>query len=184
MQVARKMFEKGAYVFGFVSRGAYNHIDIFVWHRTFLGFLWKYGRKEHYYMCNSLPFRLASAGHIFTKVVRVVITYLRSKCHNVLTFLDDGLGGSKSYEKALISSKSVHQTLLELGFLLSDEKCQWVPSLIKSYEKALISSKSVHQTLLELGFLLSDEKCQWVPSLIITWLGYFLNMRKGKFLHC
>ena len=42
-------------------------------------------------MYNSLPFGLASAGHIFTKVVRVVITYLRSKGHIVITFLDDGL---------------------------------------------------------------------------------------------
>ena len=29
------MFEKGAYVFGFDIRGAYNHIDIFAEHRTF-----------------------------------------------------------------------------------------------------------------------------------------------------
>ena len=75
-------------------------------------------------MCNSLPFRLASLGNISTKVVRLVINYLRSKGHNVITFLDDGLGGRKSYEKALISSEFVNQTLLELGFLLSDEKSQ------------------------------------------------------------
>ena len=129
MQVARKMLEKGAYVFGFDIRGAYNHIDIFAEHRTFLGFSWKYDGVEHYYMYNSLPFGLASAGHIFTKVVRVVITYLRSKGHIVITFLDDGLGGSKSYEKALMSSEFVRHTLLELGFLLSDEKCQWIPAL-------------------------------------------------------
>ena len=129
MQVARKMLEKGAYVFGFDIRGAYNHIDIFAEHRTFLGFSWKYDGVEHYYMYNSLPFGLASAGHIFTKVVRVVIAYLRSKGHIVITFLDDGLGGSKSYEKALMSSEFVRHTLLELGFLLSDEKCQWVPAL-------------------------------------------------------
>ena len=56
-------------------------------------------------------------------------SYLRSKGHNVITFLDDGLGGSTSFTKALISSEFVHQTLLELGFLLSDEKCQWKPTL-------------------------------------------------------
>ena len=73
------MLVKGAYVFGFDIRGTYNHIDIFAAHRTFLGFSWKYDGVEHYYMYNSLRFGLASAGHIFTKVVRVVITYLRSK---------------------------------------------------------------------------------------------------------
>ena len=129
MQIARTMFEKGTYVYGFDIRGAYNHIDMFSEHRTFVGFAWQYDGKEHYCVYNSLPFGLASAGHIFTKVLRVMTSHLRSKGHNVITFLDDGLGGSTSFTKALISSEFVHQTLLELGFLLSDEKCQWKPTL-------------------------------------------------------
>ena len=129
MQIARSMFEKGTYMYGLDIRGAYNHIDRFSEHRTFLGFAWQYDGKEHFYVYNSLPFGLASAGHIFTKVLRVMTSYLRSKGHNVITFLDDGLGGSTSFTKALISSEFVHQTFLELGVLLSDEKCQWKPTL-------------------------------------------------------
>ena len=145
MQIARQLLEKGSYMFAFDIRGAYNHIDIFHQHRTFLGISWFYGDKEVFYVYNSLPFGLASAGHIFSKVLRVLVTFWRSNGHRVVTFLDDGLGGSHTYEQALLSSKFVEQSLVEFGFLLS------------------------------------IEKCQWQPSLQITWLGYFICMKTGKF---
>ena len=42
-------------------------------------------------------------------------------------FLDDRIGGSTVYEKALVSVKFARETLLSLGFLLAKEKCQWMP---------------------------------------------------------
>ena len=66
-----------------------------------------------------LPFGLASAGHNFSKVLRALVTFWRSDDHRVVTFLDDGLGGSHTYEQALLSSKFVEQSLVEFGFLLS-----------------------------------------------------------------
>ena len=145
MQIARQLLEKGSHMFAFDIRGAYNHIDIFHQHRTFLGFSWFYGDKEVFYVYNSLPFGLASAGHIFSKVLRVLVMFWRSKGHRIVTFLDDGLGGSHNFEHALVSSKFVEQSLVEFGFLLS------------------------------------YEKYQWQPSLQITWLGYFICMKSGKF---
>ncbi|XP_060595758.1 uncharacterized protein LOC132749862 [Ruditapes philippinarum] len=43
-------------------------------------------------------------------------------------FLDDGIGGDQNYELALKSSEYTKQTILEFGFLLADEKCNWLPS--------------------------------------------------------
>ena len=145
IQVARQLFEKGYYMFTFDIRGAYNHIDIFQPHRAFLGFSWPKGGKEAYYVYNSLPFGLASAGHIFCKVLRVLVMFWRSKGHRVLTFLDDGLGGSLTFNEACTSSTFIRQSLKEFGFLLS------------------------------------EEKCQWQPSLEVSWLGYFLCMKTGRF---
>ena len=129
LQVARQLFEKGFYMFSFDIRGAYNHIDIFQPHRMFLGFSWQDAGKEAYYVYNSLPFGLASAGHIFCKVLRVLVTFWRSKGHRVVTFLDDGLGGNQNYNTACASSEFVRQSLIEFGFLISEEKCQWQPAL-------------------------------------------------------
>ena len=51
----------------------------------------------------------------------------RSKCHFIF---DDGLGGDVSYDKALLSSQYIRQDLIAFGFLIADEKCQWIPSQI------------------------------------------------------
>ena len=86
IQTARQLFKKDMYMFSFDIRGAYNHIDIDQNHRTFLGFSWSDGNTEHFYVYNSLPFGLASAGHIFLKVLRVLVMFWRCKGHRVLTF--------------------------------------------------------------------------------------------------
>ena len=129
IQMARQFFKKGMYMFSFDIRGAYNHLDIDQNHTTFLGFSLSDDNTEHFYVYNSLPFGLASAGHIFSKVLRMLVLFWRCKGHSVLTFLDDGLGGNKSYEQALMSSRFIRQSLIEFGFELSDEKCQWQPAL-------------------------------------------------------
>ena len=81
------------------------------------------------YVYNSLCFGLATAGHIFSKVVRVMVAFWRSKGHKVITFLDDGLGGDRSYQSALESSNFVEDSIQRFGFLLAEEKCKWLPML-------------------------------------------------------
>ncbi|MEW8547530.1 MAG: DNA N-6-adenine-methyltransferase, partial [Candidatus Thiodiazotropha sp.] len=129
MNTARQMFKKGTYMFSFDIRGAYNHIDIFLPHRTFLGFAWIENGLERFYVYNSLPFGLATAGHIFSKVLRAVVTFWRSVGHKVITFLDDGLGGDTDYEIAVRSSCFIRKSIQEFGFLLANEKCEWLPKL-------------------------------------------------------
>ena len=79
-------------------------------------------------MFNSLPFEIASACHIFTKVLRVVVAFWRAKGHKIIMFLDDGISGAKTLDEALRSSNFARETLLTLGFLLAEEKCKWEPT--------------------------------------------------------
>ena len=137
------MFEKGTILYAFDIRGDYIHIDIFHRHRTYLGFAWREENgEESMYVYNSLCFGLATAGHIFSKVIRVMVAFWRSKGHKVITFLNDGLGGDHSYQSALESSNFVKDSIKRFGFLLEEEKCN---------------------------------------MLQVTWLGYFICMRSGKF---
>ena len=129
IKVAECMFDNRSFLYTFDLKGAYHHIDIYQAHRTFLGFSCKYNDKTRYFIFNSLPFGIKTAGHIFTKVMRVVVKFLRSKGHKVIMFLDDGIGGDASYEKAIWSSEFTKQTLLAFAFLLADEKCHWIPIL-------------------------------------------------------
>ena len=127
--VARRLFEKGTYLFSFDLRSAYHHIDIFSQHRTYLGFKLIEGETTKYFIFRSLPFGLATAGFIFNKLVRVVVQYWRSAGHQVEMFLDDGIGGNTNRDKAVKSSKFIKGTLYDLGFLIAEDKCKWDPVL-------------------------------------------------------
>lgn len=129
VQTAEQMFEKGTYLFTFDLKGAYHHIEIFRAHRTYLGFHWVDGGITKYYVYNCLPFGISTAGYIFTKVLRVVLEYWRSQGHKVLMFLDDGMGGHTDQSLASHLSIFVRNSLLTLGFLISEEKSSWDPSL-------------------------------------------------------
>ena len=79
---------------------------------------------------------------IFTKLLKVPL----KNGHNVRRslFLDDSLGGNISYNEALISSRYIKQNLLDFGFLIADEKCQWTPT----------------QTIVRMGYLWNSKSAQ------------------------
>lgn len=127
IKLAEVMFENGSFLFTFDLKSAYHSIDINRKHRQLLGFAVQDGGKMKWYVFNSLPFGIASAGHIFTKVLRVVVAFWRAKGHRIIMFLDDGIGGAKNFDLAVRSSNFAKETLMSLGFLLAEEKCQWEP---------------------------------------------------------
>jgi hypothetical protein len=71
--VARELFAKGDHLFKYDLKEAYHHIEILEEHRKFLGFSWNFENNEKYFVFNVHPFGLASAGHIFTKVLKEAI---------------------------------------------------------------------------------------------------------------
>lgn len=128
IRVAETIFEENSYLYTWDLASAYHHIQIHRESRSFLGFsVPDSDGTLLYYVFNALPFGIRTAGHIFTKILRVVVSYLRANSHKVIMFLDDGIGGHKSLEFATRSSQFVKQSLIEFGFLLADEKCNWVP---------------------------------------------------------
>jgi hypothetical protein len=65
-------------MYKFDLKSGYHHIDIHEHHPHFLGFYWQFGNKTKYFTFSVLPFGLCSSGHIFTKVVRVLVKYWKS----------------------------------------------------------------------------------------------------------
>lgn len=130
VKVAKSIFQPFSYVFTFDLKSAYHHIDICSCHRTYLGFSWSDEGIDRYYVFNCLPFGLSTAGHIFTKVLRQLLKYWRSLCIDIVMFLDDGIGGHTDFDLALRHSKLVRSSLVEFGFLLAEDKCDWLPRRI------------------------------------------------------
>ena len=79
----------------------------------FLGFAWNVNNVTKYYVFRVLPFGLATAGHIFTKLVRVLIKYWRSNAIQILCYLDDGFGAEKSFDLALKNSTFVKKKQID-----------------------------------------------------------------------
>ena len=125
---ARDMFSQGDYVITFDLKSAYHHIRIFPEHTTYLGFSWVICGKTRYFVYRVLPFGLATAGFIFTKVAKHFVKYIREKGHKLVMYLDDGLAGASSESDVRKLSEVIRKDLEDFGFLIANEKCCWSPS--------------------------------------------------------
>ena len=137
------------------------------------------------YCYNCLPFGLSSSPRIFSKILKPVISYLRSKGIKITFYLDDILLCNSSKEK-LISDLNITLSLLtNLGFVINNDKSQLIPS----------------QSLLHLGYLwnttdmsislppeklgnikMLSRKCLKSPSslrTLATLLGLLVNSSNG-----
>ena len=97
---------------------------------TYLGFSWHFKKENviRYYVFCVLPFGISTAGYIFTKVVRCIVKHLRDQGLKVIMYLDDGIGGDNEIGKAHFCSLTVRKCLISAGFLIAEDKCNWVPS--------------------------------------------------------
>ena len=120
--VARKMIGKGDFMFTFDLKSAYHHIEIFKSHTTFLGFSWVLDGSKRFFIFEVLPFGISVAGFIFTKVLREVVKYWRSRGNRVIMFLDDGIGGHSDFSSAQTLANFIRSSLKDFGFLLAEEK--------------------------------------------------------------
>lgn len=75
-----------------------------------------------------LPFGLSSAPYIFTKILKPVVTFLRSKGLFIVNYLDDFLCLGKSYDDCLNCVSETINLLNFLGFVINAKKSKLVPS--------------------------------------------------------
>lgn len=88
---ALEYFTLGGFWTKFDLKSGYHHIDVFPAHQTFLGFSWTFpGGVRRYFAYTVLPFGLTSAPWVFTKVLRSLVKYWRSRDLYIVLYLDDG----------------------------------------------------------------------------------------------
>ena len=75
-----------------------------------------------------LPFGLLTAPRTFTRLVRAVGAYLKTLGINVFQYLDDWLVVGETYQLALSYRDTVRWVTQRVGFVLNEEKSDWVPS--------------------------------------------------------
>ena len=116
-----------SFCFKFDLKSGYHHVDIFHEHQTFLGFSWAKDGNYRYFVFTVLPFGLSTAPYIFTKVLRLLVSFWHSRGIKITLYLDDGIGIESSYEEAKENSFFVRKTLSEAGLVFNSEKSQWSP---------------------------------------------------------
>ena len=118
------MLCKNDYFVSIDLKDAYLMFSIFPDFWKFLCFDWKGVR--YFYKC--MPFGLTSSPRIFTKVLKVVLTFLRSRGLRVSAWFDDIVIVASSVNLLLEHLYFAKLILKSLGFLINDAKSSFAPS--------------------------------------------------------
>ena len=79
-------------------------------------------------MFTVLPFGLSSACYLFTKLLRPLVRYWRSRGLRIVVYLDDGLCAVNGLVSAKLASEMVRYTLSRAGFVTHPTKSVWEPT--------------------------------------------------------
>ena len=100
------------------------HLPIPLEHREYFRFMWQ-GKK---YQCTAMPFGLAPAPRLATKILQPVIRHLRSMGVRLVVYIDDVLVLARSQEECLRHTQLLVDTLHYFGFGVHPDKIQAVPT--------------------------------------------------------
>jgi len=109
-------------------KSGFHHVPIQKEYQDFLGISW----NSRYYIWRVLPFGLNISPYFFCKVVRPVVTYLRTLGIRVVVYVDDLI---LMAPQALIE---VHRDIVlcclkKLGWFINYEKSSLIPSTVKPF---------------------------------------------------
>ena len=124
LHVVRDLLQKGDWLCRIDLKDAYFAIPVCKEHQPFLRFIW----RSETYQFTCLPFGLASAPRVFTKVLRPVVGFLRLRGVRCVIYLDDLLIMASSREQAALQCAAATQLLESLGFLVNYSKSQIHPT--------------------------------------------------------
>lgn len=124
LRTVMRLLRKDMYLASIDLKDAYFIVPVHEAHRKFLRFSFQNNLFE--FTC--LPFGLASAPYVFTKLIKPVIQYLRSNEILCVNYLDDLLIMAESEKACFQKVQFVSQTLLSLGFVINNEKSNFIPN--------------------------------------------------------
>lgn len=142
----RAMIRRGDFFASLDLKDAFLHVPMDPRFFKWLRFMW----NGQLYEFTTLPFGLTLSPWVFTKVLREVVAFLRSRGVRLAIYLDDILIMGSTYEEALRSMLECRKLLEQLGFTINLDKSVMTPS----------------QRIEHLGFLWDSEAMQiQVPAI-------------------
>jgi len=117
----------------------YMHFLIGKTDRRYMRFMWE-GRK---FQCIGMPFGLALAPRLATKMMAPVIRYLRSCGLRLAIYIDDLILLSRSYKESIEQTQLLVDTLHSLGFGIHPDKCSVIPSRSAEFLGTQVNSRKM-----------------------------------------
>lgn len=162
---ALRLLTRNCYIATKDLKDAYFLLPVAKKHRRYLRFSF----KGILYQFNCLPFGLCTASHPFTKIMKPVVHFLRSRDLLSIIYLDDMLLLGRSKEDCIINVQETQNLLGKLGFVLNYNKCQLTPSMqytflefiLDRWEFCLKLTDKKREEILELAIELRQRrKCK------------------------
>ena len=116
-------------------KDGFFHVPVNIDYRDYLGFRW----NNQFYRWKVLPFGLSCSPYYFNKIVRPIVSYLRSLGVRVSVFVDDFILAADASSITDCSDQLIH-CLCDLGFKINIEKSQLTPTRKINYLGYTISS--------------------------------------------
>ena len=91
-------------------------------------FGWGVGSELSYYIFGVLPFGLATACYLFTKLLRPLVKHWRQQGLRVVIYLDDGIVAVKGEQAALIACCAIKNDLAKAGLTVHVIKSRLEPT--------------------------------------------------------
>ena len=156
IHMLRDLLKKGDFLVKIDLKDAYLTVPIWKNHQKYLRFLWKGSMLEF----GCLPFCLATAPRVFTKLMKPVVGALRQRGIRLIIYLDDLLIMAESYDQALHHAASTLNPLEGLGFIVNYQKSQLLPSQKIEFLAFLIDSNTMTLQLPGEKLRKIRKKCQ------------------------
>lgn len=136
LRTAIRLTHKNVYMTTIDLKDAYFLISVDIRDRKYLRFTF----EGQLYEFTCLPFGLSAAPFCFTKIMKPILSHLRSKNITMVNYLDDFLIFGESFDICLFHTKLVLEFLQSLGFIINDNKSRLTPSTNTKFLGFLIDS--------------------------------------------
>ena len=158
---------------------AYLVIPLLCKHSGYLKFIW----RNIVYKYIVMAFGLTSAPRKFTKLLKVLLSWLCRLGHLVSMYLDDSLQVGVTFDECLYSTQVTYNFLISAGFIPNEKKSQLVPSQVITILGFVINSVTMTISLPD-----SKTKCMLDlisaaldnPTMSIRQLAWLI----GKLISC
>ena len=156
IHMLRDLLKKDDYLVKIDLKDAYFTVPVWVNHQKFLRFLW----KETLYEYACLPFGLASAPRVFTKIIKPVVGLLHQLGIRIVIHPDDMLIMAQTREMAKCHATTTINLLESLRFTVNYQKSVLIPSTTVEFLGFLVDSKTLTLSLPKEKIKKAKKACQ------------------------